>query len=64
MTVEFLIGMFAGAVLSFLPVLLIYLNRRAPGDIWDWSEDAYEPRRSEPRAITRVTSNNIDWEIK
>jgi hypothetical protein len=37
-----------------------------PKGIYDWEEEAYRPRphREEPRAITRLTSTEIDWEIK
>lgn len=52
------------AVLIAALIALYVLFRRRPGDIWEWSEDAYEPRRDEPRAITRIRSNQIEWEIK
>ena len=46
-------------------VALHLLLRRRPGDIWDWTEDAYQPSRQDaPKAITRIRSKNIYWEIQ
>lgn len=52
------------AVLIAALIALYFIMRRRPGDIWDWTEDAYEPRQDAPRAVTRITSNQIEWEIK
>lgn len=56
------------AVLIVALVALYVLLRRRPGDIWEWSEDAYKPvrelPRDAPRAITRIRSRNIYWEIQ
>lgn len=63
MTPDFWIGLLLGAVaLSAIGGILL-INRRRPGDLWEWSEEAYQPRNDQPRAITRITSRDIDWEI-
>ncbi len=64
MSPEFWIGLAAGVLLAAAIGAIVIANRRTPGDLWDWSEEAYQPRRDEPRAITRIHSNNIDWEIR
>lgn len=42
----------------------VYHARSEPDDIWEWEEDSYRPCSDAPRAITRVRSNQLDWEIK
>jgi len=32
--------------------------------IEDWQEESWQPRSDAPRAITRIRSNQLDWEIK
>lgn len=55
----------ACAVLIAAFIAVYALLRRRPGDIWEWSEDAYEPPRQDaPKAITRIRSKNIYWEIQ
>lgn len=56
----------ACAVLIATFIAVYALLRRRPGDIWEWSEDAYQPRvtaENQPRAITRIKSKDISWEI-
>jgi hypothetical protein len=43
---------------------LVHINRKTSGDIWDWADEAYEPRHDQPRPVTRVKSNQIEWEIR
>lgn len=61
-------GTIVFAALAAAVGILIYTSRRRPGDIWDWSEDAYTPQRTPPsdtpRAVTRIRSRNIYWEIQ
>jgi hypothetical protein len=66
---EFWAGMFAGAAIMAIgiagaTVLELFPARTKKDDIWEWDPEAYEPRVDQPRAITRITSNQIDWEIK
>lgn len=48
-------------------IALYVLLRRRPGDIWDWTEDAYQPQRTQSqdarRSVTRIRSRHIYWEI-
>lgn len=57
-------------VVAFVLAVLVafrFAPRRTVDDIWEWSEHAYQPpqdkRRNEPRAVTRIRSNHIHWEI-
>lgn len=61
---DIVLAILAVAAVAPLVAVLVYLNRPKPGDIWEWADEAYEPRRDEPRAITRVKSNDIYWEIR
>lgn len=63
MTPEFWIGLAIGLVIASA-ALLVHVFRRRPGEIRDWSEEAYQPRHAQPRAITRIQSSDIDWEIR
>lgn len=55
------------AVLIAAFIIMFFAVRRRSGDIWDWSEDAYTPQRTQPhdapRAVTRIRSKNVYWEI-
>lgn len=42
----------------------VYHARSKPDDIWEWEEESYRPRSDAPRAITRMKSADLDWEIK
>lgn len=42
----------------------VYASRQSPSEIWEWEEKSYQPRSNEPRAVTRIHSKNIDWEIR
>jgi hypothetical protein len=69
MTVEFWFGLAAGVLLSAAAAYFIHIKGSEGDDLWDWSEEAYEPPKAEPRseqprAVTRITSNHIDWEIR
>lgn len=62
----FLIGLFIGAVFSGC-AMYIFINRVRGDDdeeLEDWSEEFYQNRLEEPRAVTRIKSNQLDWEIK
>ena len=69
MMTDFYIGLAMGVCVAILigaslSVLIVMLSgRKLMDDIEDWSEKAYEPRRDQPRAITRVKSSDIEWEI-
>lgn len=62
MSPDFWIGLAVGLVAT-CAAIIINAFRPTPGDIWDWKEQAYEPD-DQPRAITRIRSNDIDWEIR
>lgn len=64
MSVEFWMGLLAGAVLAALATLYLATRRRELGEPLDWTDAAYEPRHEQPRAITRIKSADLDWEIK
>lgn len=61
-------GILVFAALIAAVVFIVFTLRRRPGDIWEWSEVAYEPVREPPidapRAITRIRSRDIYWEIQ
>ena len=61
----FLIGLFIGGAFTAC-AMYIFINRVTDDDdeIDDWSEDFYQQRLEEPRAVTRIKSNQLDWEIK
>lgn len=52
-----------GAAAAFIAAL-VHFNRREPAEPHDWTEEAYQPRHDQPRAITRIHANDLDWEIK
>jgi hypothetical protein len=52
-----------GAAATFIAAL-VYINRREPDEPLDWTEEAYQPRLDQPRAVTRIKSNDIFWEVK
>ena len=66
MNIDFWIGFSFGVLCSAAVFVLFafYYWRELSGDIEDWSEEAYEPRRDQPRAVTRIHSNDLDWEIR
>lgn len=45
-------------------IVSVFLNRRELDEPLDWTEAAYEPRHEQPRAVTRIHSNDLDWEIR
>lgn len=61
---EVALGLLMVGCAAFIAVVL-YLTRprRQRKEISEWSEDHYEPRRQEPRAVTRLTKDDITWEI-
>lgn len=62
MSPDLWIGIAIGLAASAMAAV-IYALRPTAGDVWDWSEQAYEPEE-QPRAVTRLTSSEIDWEIR
>lgn len=56
---EFILGTVFGSV-SAAALMMILSRFRPAREIEDWTEEAY----NKPRAITRVHSGNLDWEIK
>lgn len=62
----FLIGLFIGAAFTAC-AMYVFINRMSESDddeLEDWSEEFYQQRLEEPRAVTRIKSNQLDWEIK
>lgn len=55
---------FAAGAIAALIAAFVHLKSRDSDEPHDWSEEAYQPRLDQPRAITRVKSNNIFWEIR
>jgi hypothetical protein len=55
-----IIAFAAGA--AFFAVVA-HFARQEPHEPLDWTEAAYHPRHDQPRAVTRIKSNSIYWEI-
>lgn len=62
MTPDFWIGLAFGAVIV-ASALLFHAFRPRPGDIREWSDEEYEPQAIQPRAVTRIQSKDLNWEI-
>lgn len=57
----------ATAIVIAALVALHFLLRQSRDEIWEWSDEAYRPepvRDPEARAVTRIKSRDIYWEIK
>lgn len=53
-----------GVAAGFIAGLLFSRCREEPSEPPVWTEEAYEPHHDKPRAVTRIHSNELDWEIK
>lgn len=53
-----------GVGAGFLAGAIFKRWREEAADPLDWTAAAYEPRHDQPRVVTRIHSNELDWEIK
>lgn len=58
-------GILVVAALIVAVAAVYFMLRPRPDDLFEWTDAAYEPPHSEPpRAITRIRSKDISWEIE
>ena len=66
MTFDFFMGLLIGSLLIAVIAIIAWMllaPRSRSGEITEWQEAAYEPTQPQPRAVTRLTKNDLTWEI-
>jgi hypothetical protein len=58
LSIIFACGCFAG----FIGFMVLSIQRDKPQSILEWEESYFRDER--PRAVTRIQSKDIDWEVR